>query len=208
MWSLRSHPVSTLASYEQHTECILSMAFCEGSERVVSLDAGGCLLLWDVNTRDTLARRERAAEGGLAYMPYVAFDLLSGWNGVSPALDTCSSSCQQILAATPTTLYHFDMREKQSRGGTGGSTVVQVHKSSEWFVSSGSFLEPSEMGLHRGVGGLVCLTSHEDGNWICTGSSNGQLCVLDKRTGTIRHNWQGHENAVIKLAAWNRHQVS
>jgi len=205
LWSLRAYPISCLAQYDQHTESIFQVSFFDGTDRVVSLDAAGCLLLWDVNTRETLARRERVMESGIAYMPYVAFDLMSGWSGICPGLDSRSSGGQQILAATPTSLYHFDIRESLN---ARGSNSIEVHRGSEWFVSAGSFLEPNEMGLHRGVGGLVCLTSHEDGNWICTGSSNGQLCVLDKRTGTVRFTWLGHENAIIKLAPWNRHQVS
>jgi WD40 repeat protein len=201
--SLRDYPVVPQGqALEQHTDSILSMAFFDGAERAVSLD--GSLVVWDVATQTPLARRERnAPESGR--MAYVAMEVLSSWGGVSPGLGLSSgaSSGQQILVTTPTTLYHLDLRER----GMGGGGGVLVHKASEWGLSSSYFLDTTDGGLPRGVDGVQCLASQDDGNWICTGSSNGQMCVLDKRMGEIHMNWQAHEAPIFKVLPWSRNQV-
>ena len=84
----------------------------------------------------------------------------------------------------------------------GASTTTMVASmASEWGVSSSCFQD-------RGIGAaLQCVCTHEDGYWICVGSSNGQLCVLDRRTGEIAQAWQAHEGPVLRVFAWGRDKV-
>jgi WD40 repeat protein len=171
-----------------------------GSDQAVSLD--GSLLVWDVNTGAVLARKEKyAPEIGGMPLSYMAVDVLPVGGGVGVGVgDSRSTGTQQqhqLLAATQTTLYHLDLRDRAS----ASSTSMVLTQASEWGVSSSCFQD-------RGIGAaLQCVCAHDDAHWICAGSSNGQLCVLDRRTGEIAQAWQAHEGPILRVFPWGRDKV-
>jgi WD40 repeat protein len=216
VWSLRDFPVAQQLSGMEHlhTESVFSLAFMNGGEQALSLDSSLCV--WDVATGAVLARKERYAPeiGGMPFC-YMAAEALPAWGGVG--LSSSSGGDYRpghhLLAATQTTLYHYDLRDRVSASSaffsssssstaTGASqTMLVAAQLSEWGVSSSCFTD-------RGIGAaLQCLATHEDGYWVCTGSSNGQLCVLDRRTGEIAQAWQAHEGPIIKVFPWSRDKV-
>ncbi len=202
VWSLREYPVALAqlgGGLEHHTESIFSLNFLNGSDYAVSLD--GSLVVWDVNTGSVLVRKEKYAPeiGGMPFA-YMAVDVLPVGGGVGLGDSRNAGGHHQhhqLLAATQTTLYHFDLRDRAS----SSSSVLVASQASEWGVSSSCFQD-------RGIGAaLQCVTTHDDGYWICTGSSNGQMCVLDRRTGEIAQAWQAHEAPILRVFPWSRDKV-
>lgn len=143
-----------------------------------------------------IARREYGESAGR----FIAFDLVSGLSNVYPSFDSYYLGGQQILAATQTSLFHYDLRDNINRPPT-------LYRCSEWFTSPASHFDPIDIGLHQKSGGLKCFAAHGDGWWVCTGSSNGHLCIMDRRTGRVILCWRAHDAEVVHLIAWSRYQV-
>ena len=53
------------------------------------------------------------------------------------------------------------------------------------------------------AGKIKCCAVSKDGNYLATGSSMGEMCLLDQRTGCLMAVWKAHDGPVLKLKFWN-----
>ncbi|CAN0312910.1 unnamed protein product, partial [Discosporangium mesarthrocarpum] len=114
---------------------------------------------------------------------------------------------QQILAASSSSVLHYDLRQEHLiRGGREGCVIPPA---AVWPLS-GPLRDLRACSLahnHGGVReqlegtGLSCICDGKNGEWISVGSSGGQVVVLDKRLGGGRplYRWNAHSSVVERV---------
>lgn len=190
LWSLSSHPLQHVSSYNNHANPAFQAGFMRSGIQAATCD--GNIHLWDIESRKTLAYLSHTSDRG----PYTCMSAIAPRHGIVPSIGAFGDD--QLLTTAGNAVSFYDVRCNCARAlnGLAEWVIPPLPAVQSNFITSSTATEPLQ---------LTSVTSHE--YYVFAGSSAGGMWVMDRRMGKVLHSWQAHDGPVLKINPLSENHV-